>query len=145
MTLHKKFSFSELSAPYFLVFSPNPRKYGPVTLRIRILFIQCGIYQGSRHTSQERPLCKDYASTLSNCFQRAAQELLNAGSAWKGLIVILKSATFTCSCYLLILHKYSGKKLGANEFATTFRKRFSAFKKYQDSRYPALAFLGTQS
>lgn len=92
MTLHKKFSFSELSAPYFLVFSPNPRKYGPETLRIRILFIQCGIYQGSCHTSQERPLCKDYASTLSNCFQRAAQELLNAGSAWKGLIIILKSA-----------------------------------------------------
>ena len=153
MTLHKKFSCSELFSSLFSriqteygdLFSPNPRKYGPEKLRIRMLFTQCEIYQGSCHTSQERPLCKDYRSILSNCFQRVAQELLNADSAWKSLIVILKSPTFTCPCYLLILHKYSGKKLGANESATTFRKRFSAFKKCQYSRYPALASLGTQT
>ena len=158
MTLHKKFSCSEL---FSSLFSRIQTEYGdllrksPYSVRIqentdRKTPNKDAIYPvwdipRTCHTSQERPLCKDYRSILSNCFQRVAQELLNADSAWKSLIVYLKSPTFTCSCYLLILHKYSGKKLGANESATTFRKRFSAFKKSQDSRYPALASLGTQT
>ena len=154
----KSFLVRSFSAPYFLAFKLNTEIYC-VNLRIqseskkirtRKTPNKDAIYPvwdipRTCHTSQERPLCKGYRSILSNCFQRVAQELLNADSAWKSLIVILKSPTFTCSCYLLILHKYSGTKLGANESATTFRKRFSAFKKCQDSRYPALASLGTQT
>ena len=45
------FNWIRRDTPYLFVFSPNTGKYGPENLRMRTLFTQWGVWQGSEYAS----------------------------------------------------------------------------------------------